>query len=342
MSPVDTSPTVTGPRPAWVGLAVTVAAIAFVALRLLAHDGDATLFVRAGDELTDPARGEAAGLTVAEDSAGYDGQYSYRLARAPLSGADRVDGVGLDRPVDRVSRIGYPALAWVGSLGGQRGLVPWSLIGVNVLALGAIGALAASLARDAGRSSWWGLVPAAAPGLLVALSRDLTEVVAAAALLGGLVLLRRGRFGPAAAVLLFAAVSRETTLVLPAAVVAAALLPHLPALPASLERARRALVGDRPSVPLWVGLAPLAGYAAWRTWLSVAWDAPRSFGDPGATVNGVTVPFVRPLTQAVRFLTGGDPVDQVQLLQLVLVGLAVALVAWAAWRAEGVGAPERL
>lgn len=341
MTTAETASTaVVGLRPVWVGVAVAVAAAAFCLLRLLVHDGDPTVFVRAGDELTDPA---LAGddLTVAEDSAGYDGQYGYRIARAPWSSADRVDGVGLDRPVDRVSRIGYPALAWAASLGGRTALVPWTLIGVNVVALGAIGALAAVLARDAGRSTWWGLLAAAAPGLVVALSRDLTEVVAAALLLGGVVLLRRQRSAAAAGVLLLAALTRETTLVLPAAVLAAAVAARLPGLPAPVERLRRGLAGDGATVPAGVGLVPLAGYALWRTGLAVAWDPPRSFGDPGATTNGVTVPLVRPIGQLVAFARG-DAVDLVQGLQLLLVGVAVALVAVAAWRARDVGAHERL
>ncbi len=350
VSPVSSPPSESpGPRPIAVGVAVAIAAALFVLLRLLAQGGDVTLFVRAGDQLTIPD--QAGNLTVEDDNAGYDGQFAYRMARAPLSDADRVDGVGFDRPVDRVARIGYPTLAWVASLGGQRSLVPWALVGVNVVALGAIGALAAALARDAGRSSWWGVLAASAPGLVVALSRDLTEVVAAAFLLGGLVLLRRGRLAPAAAVLLLAALTRETTLVLPAAVLAVTVAGLLPRLPAPLERLRHALLGTPPAPtpavgvgrrlgPLAVGLVPLVGYGLWRGYLATVWDAPRSFGDPGATVNGVTVPLVRPLGQLVTFFTSGDPVDLVQGLQLLLIIAGVTLVALAAWRTRPApGAP---
>ena len=308
-----------------VAAAAMVAALLFAVLRLLAQGGDVSAFVHAGDRFTDP--GAAHDLTVEPGSSGYDGQFSYRLARAPLSTAERVDGVAFDRPVDRTARIGYPVLAWLASAGGQRSLVPWALVGVNVAAIGVVAAAGAVLARDAGRSAWLGLVVAAAPGLIVALSRDLTEAVAAAALAGALVLLRRRRLAATTVALTFGALTRETVLVLALAVVAAAVLAALPEhrWPHRLEAVRRRLV-DRDPVPAWVGVVPLVAYGAWRAWLSLGWDAPVGHGgdDP---VNGLTVPFLAPLRQVVTFVgDAGDPVALIQLVAFVLVVAAVVVV----------------
>ncbi len=330
-----------GPHPGWVAAVAAAAAIAFVVLRLLVHDGDITAFVRAGADNTDP-RAESE-LTVVEGS-GYDGQFSHRLARSPLSTADRVDGTGFDRSVDRQARIGYPALAWAASLGGRAPLVPWALVGVNVAAIATVAGMAALLARDVQRSTWWGLLPALSPGLVVALSRDLTEAVAAATLLVALVLLRRRRLLAATGVLVAAALTRETTLVVPLAIGGSWLLHVLPGGgPAWATRVRSLVAGDgERTVPIWVGVVPLAAYVAWRGYLSTAWDAPTDFGADAPT-NGLGIPFVEPLLQALRFAReAGDVVQLVQLVQLVLVAAVVVFTVQAAATPSEARGHERL
>ena len=100
----------------------------------------------------------------------------------------------------RLQRIGYPALAWLASFG-QHAWTPVALVVVNVLALGAIGLVGGTLARDGGRPALWGLLLAGYFGFFISLGCDLTEPVAAACLLGGILAYRRGR--PAVAGLLF-------------------------------------------------------------------------------------------------------------------------------------------
>lgn len=326
------------PSAVLVAVTAALAALAFVTLRLLAHGGDATVFVNAGDRLTNPS--QAPDLAVAEDSSGYDGQFSYRLARSPLSTDDRFHGIALDRPVDRTARIGYPALSWAASLGGQPTLLPWALIGVNVLAIGALAGFAALLARDMGRSTWLGLLPAACPGLTVALARDLTEPVAGAAVVGALVLLRRGRWGWGAAALTGAALTRETALITAVAVIAAAMLRLLaPVLSDRLGRRVAALTGAGEAPPLWVGVVPVVGYGAWQGFLRAVWDGPEPFR-PEVPVNGLTVPLLRPLGQVVTFLGSlSEPVDLLQLVQLVLVLVAVVLAVLALGH-TGAGRPH--
>lgn len=319
----------------------TVGALAFVVLRLLAHDGDPTAFVHAGDQYTDTS--EAGSLTVAQDSAGYDGQFSHRLARSPLSTDLRVDGIAFDRPVDRTSRIGYPALSWAASGGGHEELVPWTLIGVNVVAIGTAAGWAAVLARDAQRSSWLGLLTATWPGLLVALARDLTEPVAAAAVLAGLVLLRRQRLRWATAAMVVAALTRETSLILPLALVGVSAVHQFGGLaPARLGRIRSWIVGRDAPVGAWVGLVPIAIYAGWRAFLALAWDAPPRTG-PDTPVNGLTWPLVRLIEQVGAFArSAGDPVDLLQLVQLMLVVATVALAVAATCRASAAPPHERV
>lgn len=311
-------------RPARVAVVVVAGYLLFVVLRLLAHGGDVTAFVAAGDELTDPEQDTE--LTVAEDSLGYDGQFFYRLARSPLSDERTDHGVTLDRPAYRQARIAYPALVWATSGGGQATAVPWALVGVNVAAVGGLAWVVAELARRAGRSPWLALLVAAWPGFLVATARDLSEVVAAALLAGALLTIRDRRWIPAVVLLAGAGLARETTLVLALGIVGAWLLARLPA------RVRPAFLTVRPSdgsVPIWVGLVPLAVVGTWRAFLALRWAG---VPDTGPEIPSfVGVPFVAFARQVGRFLTGGDAVDLIQLLQLLGVVAALVLLARAVW-----------
>lgn len=164
---------------------------------------------------------------------GYDGEFYYRLALDPLAWGHWAFGIALDA-VYRIDRIGYPALAWLVA-GGHHPFVPTTLVLVNVVALGMLGGFGAALARDAGRHPLWGLVFAGYWGLLWSLSRDLTEVVTAAAVVGGLLALRRDRPLLAAFALTVAVLSRESVLVLLGALCLARLILWA-----------KALVGARP------------------------------------------------------------------------------------------------
>jgi hypothetical protein len=170
--------------------AIALVAAALVAgARLARLHGDPTRFVSAGTTFVDPARAPRGLHVFAGD--GYDGQFFYRLALAPADLATVSHGIRLDSNLRR-GRIGYPVLGWATSAG-QESALPWALIALNVLGIGLLGWLGGLVARDAGRHPLWGLLPAAFGGFVFSLSRDLSEVVGAAALLGGLVLYRRGR-----------------------------------------------------------------------------------------------------------------------------------------------------
>lgn len=171
--------------PATVGVVVALIATLFVSARLvLAADGDIDKFVVAGNIHVDQSE-TSVDLHVF-DGAGYDGQFYWRLAVDPTElSVEKYRGVTLDDPL-RASRIAYPATAWAVSLG-EAELVSWSLVIVNVLAFGLLAWAAATLARRAGLIAWWGMLPVASTGFVMSLSRDLNEILMAAALLLGVV-----------------------------------------------------------------------------------------------------------------------------------------------------------
>ncbi len=176
--------------PALPAAVMAMAAALVVGLRLLvAAHGDPTWFIQAGREWVDP-RLVPVHVRVFPGS-GYDGQFYFRLALDPADLGRRALGITFDGAF-RAQRIGYPALAWLVA-GGQAAAVPVALIVVNVAALAALGFLGGMVARLEGRHAAWGLLVAGFFGLVTSLARDLTEPMADALVVGGLVALRRGR-----------------------------------------------------------------------------------------------------------------------------------------------------
>ena len=169
-------------------------------------------------------------------SAGYDGQFYYRLALDPANWHATAFGITMDQSY-RYTRIGYPVLAWIFSLG-QHQLVPVVLVALNLLAVAAMAMLGAMFARESGRHALWGLAFVAYFGLVISVGRDTPEPLAEACMLGGLLAYRRaipsrgglgGLLGSsprastvmyllAAALFAYGAITRETILLAPAAI----------------------------------------------------------------------------------------------------------------------------
>ena len=194
----------------------------FVGVRLAANDFDASHFVCAGDRFCDES-GAPDNLSIAAHSDGYDGEFFYRLALDPWPRHPTAHGIRLDLPAYRHQRIIYPLLAWALSLG-KPGLIPWSLILVNFLAVVLLGYIASLYVRDIGRRPVWGLAITLYPGFVLTVARDLSEVVASCGLLSGFFLYGRSRNGVAAAALTLAVLARETTLIAVAAIAIAGLI----------------------------------------------------------------------------------------------------------------------
>jgi hypothetical protein len=199
----------------WVpAVAALLLAVGFVGALLVRADGDVSLLVHAAPPWTDPDLAPRS-LTVQDPDDGFDGQFFYRLGVSPWTTDEVVAGVTNDLPSLRNARWGYGALAWVAS-GGQTDLVPWALVGLNVAAMTAIGAIGGGLARSFGRHAGWGLLLALWPGFAYSLSLDTSELVASTFLLGGLLAIRHHRWIPSAALLTAAVLTRDTTAVVPA------------------------------------------------------------------------------------------------------------------------------
>jgi len=249
--------------------AAAAAGTTFAVLRLLvALHGHITLFVQAGYRFADD------GPVRRVTGTGFDGQFAYRLARAPWDLSIDAYGAHIDTPL-RAQRIGYPVLAWLVSAGGRPALLPWALVLVNIVALGVLAGGGAIIARASGRSPWWGLFVASPWCFLFTIGFDVTELVAAAFLVWGLIALRTHR--PLLAALSFSlgALTRESVLITVAAVALTRVVPLV------RRRTRLALVDAS-----W--LVPVGTFAAWQVVCHHAYGAwPLSSG--GASNLGAPV-----------------------------------------------------
>src|SRR5271169_5873758 len=142
-------------------------------------------------------------------------------------------------------RIGYPWLTWLASFG-QHVLVPVMLVAVNIVAIGAMGYLGGMFARQGGRHALAGLVLPAYFGLLTSLSRDTAEPLAAACLLGGLLVA-------------YGALTRESVMV---AVAAVAIVDFI-----GVIRRRRPVRPGRDDLA-WA--LPAAAFVAWQVVVKLA------------------------------------------------------------------------
>jgi hypothetical protein len=141
---------------------------------------------------------------------GYDGQFFYLLARDPLllHASTLADFRHLTGEAFRMQRVAYPALAFIAA-GGDRSALPWTMLVVNLIVVLAATAGFALLARRYGWSPWWALAVGLLAGFLTGTLRDLSDPVAVASMVGGLLMWQRRRRWWAAAFLSVAVLARE-------------------------------------------------------------------------------------------------------------------------------------
>jgi hypothetical protein len=239
-------------------LVTAVVLLALVGARLVQYDRDPTGFVQFGRAAA-PAVMPPAGARI-ESEIGYDGQFFYVQAVDPLL-RDRARAalVATDGEY-RAQRMLYPALAYLAAAGSEDG-VPWTLLLLNVAAVLAATAAVALFARSRGMSGWWALAVGLCPGVVLAVLRDLSEPLAVAGLVSGLVAWRMRRPWIAGAALAVAVLAREVMVL---AVVAVA----VEVLWRRLVKREPVVLGDalRACVP------PACVFVAWQLYLVERFD----------------------------------------------------------------------
>ena len=295
-------------RPLAGPLLVTAAAYILIAMVVLQTFGfNPTGPIRIGDPLPGAERFWTDATRVERDGTGYDGQWFYYIAHAPLA----LPGdpyAYIDLPAYRYARILYPLLVWAAALGRPDWLA-WSMLGVNAAAVLAGTAASVSLLRALGASRWLALGYAFSPPVLIGFSACLAEPTAFALVVLGLALAVRGRHGRAGVVLAVGTLAREVSLLIPLCFAVHAL---------ATRDLRRALAY----------LLPLALPLGWHVWVWHALGAlpalqsPPNFGLPFGGVAyraGLLLGWQAPLM-------GELPLDRSPVAELAVIATSVAVI----------------
>ncbi len=255
-------------------LIVAILISLFILGRLSQSGFDFSSFVVAGDTFSKPARVPRS-LTVLKESAGYDGQFYYRLALNPLTSQVTEFGITLDIPAYRHQRILYPLLTWVLSLGNAN-LVPIIMVLINFFSLCVMGWIGGAYAQSLKQHALWGVFLPLYPGFLFTLSRDLVEILEVTLLLGSLLLIRRGKPVAATLLLALAVLTKETAFL----VAVAALLVYV----FKLRKSK-----DAGTLRWYYFAVPMAVLFFWQMVLFYNWGA-----FPYAGSDNIGIPFVGP------------------------------------------------
>jgi hypothetical protein len=164
----------------WIGVGVLILCCVYCTIVLSNHDWDVLTFVDIGSRF---AEGDPAGTI------GYDGQFTYYIATDPLGAPARVDD-----PPYRYQRILYPLVVYVLSLG-RAFLVPWVMVGVNVVALSVSAELLGRLLRQYVMSPIFGTTFVLWIGQVSSLRLSLNEPLCFMLVLWAIWWHRRGRYG---------------------------------------------------------------------------------------------------------------------------------------------------
>jgi hypothetical protein len=181
---------------------------------LAASDWDPTVYTAFGEESL-PTREyaeERLGEVFLREQLGHDGRFFFVQAHDPLVIAPETNASVLDRPLYRSQRMLYPLLAGGFGLFESETIV-WSMIVVNVLAMGAGTWATAAVAKKMGLSAWWGLAFTVNPGFISEINISGAGVLAAAAAFGSIAFILSGRPWVGVVLLTLAALSREAMLI---------------------------------------------------------------------------------------------------------------------------------
>ena len=289
-------------------LITAVVLVVFIFGRLYQSRFDPSSFVVAGDRYSDPSRVPQS-LTVLKDSAGFDGQFYYRLALNPFTSQPTEFGITLDAPPLRHQRILYPLLSSALSLGNHN-LLPAVMVLINFVALCLIGWIGGIFAQSLKQHALWGMVLPLYPGFLLTLSRDTVEILEATLVLGSLLLLRRSKPILATLLLALAVLAKETAVL----IAAAGAVVYV----AEVWKRQK-----RRSVPWYFIVLPIVVFAVWQLILFHVWG---EFPVRASGTSNLGIPFAAPINSMLDASVFSRPFQlrkSTELVFLLMFGLAV-------------------
>ncbi|HEY5890001.1 MAG TPA: DUF2079 domain-containing protein [Acidimicrobiia bacterium] len=243
--------------------------VGYIAVGLLsAADWNPTVFIKFGtnDPKTIVYAESQFDEVVYSPGLGHDGHFFFMQAMDPLYLSPEDHAAFLDRPTYRAQRMLYPALAGLGGTLPPMA-VAWTLLAINLIAVGVGTWLTALLAQKIGLSPAFGLAFLINPGVFVPSVIDTAEVLAMVFLVASMLFVLDSRWRESSAFLTFAVLSRETMLV--------AVLGLMVYLAATQRRIPKALFAPILAAGLWWGYVRIRiGYLAGEV------QDTRAFGRP--------------------------------------------------------------
>jgi hypothetical protein len=291
----------------------------FIGALLASAHGDPAILIQFGERFLHSTRPPAGAPIM--PGPGYDGQGYWLQASDPLFlHASTIARIAATQPAYSLQRMAYPALAWVFAAG-RDGALPWSLLIVNVLAVLGATAVTTAYARRCGRSPAWALVVGLCPGLLVATSRDLSDVVATAFMVAGLICFNRSRAKSAGLLLSVAVLAREPMALAVLAVGVELTWCCVRVLP-TWSQAGAILRRSWPAVVL-----PAGAYIGWKLYVT-SLALPVVHGSSGSSVDTpIWPPFNGLRLAAEAAFSGGGPgaVFILAYIALTVIGILVSI-----------------
>lgn len=276
--------------------------------RPVGKEGDPSYFIRAGQLYLAPELLPTDSFI--ETATGYDGQFFFYLAQDPLLSGKaatrhQVSSDHIDNVAYRYQRILLPVAGWLTSWG-DPDVLQWTLPLVNLAAVLAATYLLALFLRSRARPTWAALAFPTSIGVLVGVFNDVSDPLAAALFVMGLLWWLDDRRAPAIAALAACLLARELY-VLPVAVLALA----------EIWRLRRGGL---------VWLIPLGVFGIWQAYLRLAFAASPTQGSHGPS----PVP-LRGAFQKVRDVVREDVIGAAN-WEIAFVAFVFACFAYFAYR----------
>lgn len=177
--------------------------VIYLGLIFALNGGDPEVFVMLG-KCFSACTGQD-GENCAEDTEGYDGQFSYYIARDPAGSPEC-----LDVPAYRMQRILLPAFGYFLNLG-QTALIPWIFVLINLSALVVGTALLEDLLLKLNVSRWFALSYGLYIGVFMAVRLSTTEALAYGLVIAAIWFERRDQLWLSAIMLALAGLAKEMT-----------------------------------------------------------------------------------------------------------------------------------
>jgi hypothetical protein len=202
-------------------ISIAVPTIIALSFFLFKFDGQITGFFRIGSEFPHSPYLNLDTAFIFAGERGHDGQQFLTIAFDPgLHHAGSI--AALDFPAYRYRRILYPLLGYV--LGfGQRSLIPYGMVLINVFALINLLYWTKQYLQLDDRPPWQALLILMLPSVWITLSLSTAELLSSTLLVTSLYFYQRGKFFRAGVFIALSCLTRETMLLMWAAIVIAAI-----------------------------------------------------------------------------------------------------------------------